>query len=377
MKIVIAPDSFKNCMSAAEAAEAIREGLAQALSHAEFDLIPMADGGEDTVRALVDATGGTLHAVEAADPLARPIQATYGILGDGETAVIEMAAASGIHLVDDAAKNPLEATTYGTGQLMRAALDAGAKRLILGIGGSATNDGGVGMAEALGARFLDENGRPIARGGGHLDWLRTIDRSGIDPRLADTAILIASDVTNPLTGPDGASAVVGPQKGADPDMVRRLDANLAHYVAVIADQIGRDVVRMPGAGAGLLAFTDAVMDSGVRIVARTVRLAEHARDADYCITGEGGIDFQTGYGKTPMGVAQAVHEGNPGIHVIALAGCVGEGVETLYELGVDAVFGIVPAAMPLERAIAQGRANLVRTARNVGRVVAMCAEVML
>lgn len=377
MKFVIAPDSFKNCMTAREAAEAIRAGLARVFPDAEYEMIPMADGGEGTVRSLVDATGGTLRRAEVLDPLQRPTRAAYGILGDGETAVIEMSAASGIQFVDDTTKNPLVTTTYGTGQLIRAALDDGARRIILGVGGSATNDGGAGMAEALGVRFLDADGNPIPRGGGFLDRLAKIDMTGIDPRLDETDIVIASDVTNPLVGPTGASAVFGPQKGATPGMVKRLDANLAYYAAVIADQVGRDVAYTPGAGgagglgAGLLAFTDVTMRSGVAIVSETVRLAARAAGADYCFTGEGGIDFQTQYGKTPMGVAQAVRRGEPGIRVIAFAGCVGEGIDQLYGLGIDAVFGIVPGAMPLAQALDEGPSNLSRAAENVARLIAL------
>ncbi|RSX50011.1 glycerate kinase [Bifidobacterium callimiconis] len=390
MKFVIAPDSFKGCMTAKQAAEAMRTGLRRVFPDAEYVMVPMADGGEGTVQSLVDATGGTLHQARVLDPLQRETVAEYGLLGSaadadadaddsatGPTAVIEMAAASGIQFVNDDTKNPLVTTTYGTGQLIRAALDDGARTIILGVGGSATNDGGAGMAEALGVRFLDADGNPIPRGGGFLDRLDRIDASGIDPRIAQTRILIASDVTNPLVGPKGASAVFGPQKGATPDMVAQLDANLTHYAAIIKRDLGIDVAHTPGAGgagglgAGLLAFTKSTMRSGVEIVSQTVRLADRAADADYCLTGEGGIDFQTQYGKTPMGVAQAVRRGNPNIGVIALAGYVGEGIDQLYDLGIDAVFGIVPAAVSLERALADGPANLERTAENVGRLIAL------
>ncbi|PWG66184.1 glycerate kinase [Bifidobacterium callitrichidarum] len=401
MKFVIAPDSFKNCMTAREAAEAIRAGLATVFPEAEYVMVPMADGGEGTVQSLVDATGGSLRHADVLDPLQRSVRATYGVLGSAadaaaaasadatdtaaadpvpaHTAVIEMAAASGIQFVDESTKNPLITTTYGTGQLIRAALDDGARRIIIGIGGSATNDGGAGMAEALGVRFLDADGNPIPRGGGFLNRLVTIDTSGLDPRIAETEILIASDVTNPLVGPKGASAVFGPQKGATPDMVRRLDANLAYYAAIISDQLGLDVAHTPGAGAagglgaGLLAFTKSQMRSGVKIVSETVGLAAKSEGADYCFTGEGGIDFQTQYGKTPMGVAQAAHQGNPDIGVIAFAGCVGEGIDQLYGLGIDAVFGIVPGAVTLDRALADGPANLARAAENVARLIALRA----
>ncbi|MBT1176964.1 glycerate kinase [Bifidobacterium callimiconis] len=390
MKFVIAPDSFKGCMTAKQAAEAMRAGLRRVFPDAEYVMVPMADGGEGTVQSLVDATGGTVRQARVLDPLQRETVAEYGLLGTaagtgeadadeaaGPTAVIEMAAASGIQFVNDDTKNPLATTTYGTGQLIRAALDDGARTIILGVGGSATNDGGAGMAEALGVRFLDADGNPIPRGGGFLDRLDRIDASGIDPRIAQTRILIASDVTNPLVGPKGASAVFGPQKGATPDMVAQLDANLTHYAAIIKRDLGIDVAHTPGAGgagglgAGLLAFTKSTMRSGVEIVSQTVRLSDRAKGADYCLTGEGGIDFQTQYGKTPMGVAQAVRRGNPNIGVIALAGYVGEGIDQLYDLGIDAVFGIVPAAVSLERALADGPANLERTAENVGRLIAL------
>ena len=337
MKFVIAPDSFKGCMTAKQACAAIRDGLLRVFPDAEYVMVPMADGGEGTVRSLVDATHGRICSAQVLDPLQRETFAEYGILGNandsGLTAIIEMSAASGIQFVDEHTRNPLVATTYGTGQLMKHALDDGVRTIILGVGGSATNDGGAGMAEALGVRFLDEHGNPIPRGGGFLDRLATVDVSGLDPRIANTRILIASDVTNPLVGPTGASAVFGPQKGATPQMVTQLDNNLAHYAAVIKDQLGIDVAHTPGAGgagglgAGLLAFTQSTMRAGVDIVSSTVRLVERAEGADYCFTGEGGIDFQTKFGKTPMGVAKAVRERNPHIGVVAFAGHVGEGID--------------------------------------------------
>lgn len=379
MKFVIAPDSFKGCMTAKQACAAIRDGLLRVFPDAEYVMVPMADGGEGTVRSLVDATHGRICSAQVLDPLQRETVAEYGILGNandsGLTAIIEMSAASGIQFVDEHTRNPLVATTYGTGQLMKQALDDGVRTIILGVGGSATNDGGAGMAEALGVRFLDKHGNPIPRGGGFLDRLATVDVSGLDPRIANTCILIASDVTNPLVGPTGASAVFGPQKGATPRMVAQLDSNLAHYATVIQTQLGIEVAHAPGTGgagglgAGLLAFTQSTMRAGVEIVSSIVRLAELAEGADYCFTGEGGIDFQTKYGKTPMGVAKAVRERNPHIGVVAFAGHVGEGIDQLYDVGIDAVFGIVPGAMPLNEAIADGPRNLIRAAENVGRLI--------
>ncbi|WP_065464985.1 glycerate kinase [Bifidobacterium breve] len=379
MKFVIAPDSFKGCMTAKQACAAIRDGLLRVFPDAEYVMVPMADGGEGTVRSLVDATHGRICSAQVLDPLQRETFAEYGILGNandsGLTAIIEMSAASGIQFVDEHTRNPLVATTYGTGQLMKHALDDGVRTIILGVGGSATNDGGAGMAEALGVRFLDEHGNPIPRGGGFLDRLATVDVSGLDPRIANTCILIASDVTNPLVGPTGASAVFGPQKGATPRMVAQLDSNLAHYATVIQTQLGIEVAHAPGTGgagglgAGLLAFTQSTMRAGVEIVSSIVRLAELAEGADYCFTGEGGIDFQTKYGKTPMGVAKAVRERNSDIGVIAFAGNVGEGIDQLYDVGIDAVFGIVSGAMSLDKAIAAGPENLSRAAENVGRLI--------
>lgn len=379
MKFVIAPDSFKGCMTAKQACAAIRDGLLRVFPDAEYVMVPMADGGEGTVRSLVDATHGRICSAQVLDPLQRETVAEYGILGNandsGLTAIIEMSAASGIQFVDEHTRNPLVATTYGTGQLMKHALDDGVRTIILGVGGSATNDGGAGMAEALGVRFLDGHGNPIPRGGGFLDRLATVDVSGLDPRIANTCILIASDVTNPLVGPTGASAVFGPQKGATPRMVAQLDSNLAHYATVIQTQLGIEVAHAPGTGgagglgAGLLAFTQSTMRAGVEIVSSIVRLAELAEGADYCFTGEGGIDFQTKYGKTPMGVAKAVRERNSDIGVIAFAGNVGEGIDQLYDVGIDAVFGIVSGAMSLDKAIAAGPENLSRAAENVGRLI--------
>lgn len=379
MKFVIAPDSFKGCMTAKQACAAIRDGLLRVFPDAEYVMVPMADGGEGTVRSLVDATHGRICSAQVLDPLQRETFAEYGILGNandsGLTAIIEMSAASGIQFVDEHTRNPLVATTYGTGQLMKHALDDGVRTIILGVGGSATNDGGAGMAEALGVRFLDEHGNPIPRGGGFLDRLATVDVSGLDPRIANTCILIASDVTNPLVGPTGASAVFGPQKGATPRMVAQLDSNLAHYATVIQTQLGIEVAHAPGTGgagglgAGLLAFTQSTMRAGVEIVSSIVRLAELAEGADYCFTGEGGIDFQTKYGKTPMGVAKAVRERNSDIGVIAFAGNVGEGIDQLYDVGIDAVFGIVSGVMSLDKAIAAGPENLSRAAENVGRLI--------
>lgn len=377
MKIVIAPDSFKGSLTARQAADAIEAGVRRAIPDAECVKIPMADGGEGTVRSLVDATGGAIVTARVTDPLGLPTDAEYGILGDGRTAVIEMAAASGIQYVDETTRNPLITTTYGTGELIRDALDHGVEAIIVGLGGSATNDGGAGMAQALGVRLLDAAGRDLPFGGSALADLADVDCSGVDPRLGTVDIRLACDVTNPLTGPRGASAVFGPQKGATPTMVERLDRALAHYAAVIRERLGREVDTVPGAGAagglgaGFLAFTDATMSSGVDIVVDATGLKDKAAGADWCITGEGGIDSQTRYGKTPMGVARAVREASPGCHVVALAGNIGRGVEQLYELGFDAIFGIMPGVATMREAVDNAAANVERTAENVARMIAV------
>lgn len=375
MKIIIAPDSFKGSLTARQAADAITAGVTRVIPDAECVAIPMADGGEGTMRSLVDATGGSTVTHQVTGPLGIPVDAEYGILGDERTAIIEMASASGIQHVDETTRNPLTATTYGTGELIRDALDHGVTHIIVGLGGSATNDGGAGMAQALGARLLDANGRDLPHGGAALADLADIDCSNIDTRLKTVTIRLACDVNNPLTGPRGASRVFGPQKGATEAMTERLDHALAHYAAVVRERLGREIETVPGAGAagglgaGLLAFADASMSSGVDLVVEATGLKKKAMGAQWCLTGEGGIDAQTQYGKTPMGVARAVHEVSPECRVVALAGSIGNGVERLYELGFDAIFGIMPGVATMREAIDQAAVNLERTAENVARLI--------
>ncbi|MBJ7643441.1 glycerate kinase [Weissella confusa] len=375
MKFVIAPDSFKESMTAKEATVAIQAGLQKIFPDAEYELVPMADGGEGTVQSLVDATNGQLITTDVQNPLDETVSAFYGVLGDQQTAVIEMSAASGIQFVTTETKNPLITTTYGTGQLIKDALDRGMRRFIIGLGGSATNDGGAGMAEALGVQFLDENGQQIARGGAALATLHEIDMSNLDPRVAESEFLLASDVTNPLVGETGASAVFGPQKGATPAMVAELDAALTNYAAVIEAQLGVDLANTPGAGAagglgaGMLAFTQAKMQSGISLVVEATEVVAKAANADVAFVGEGAIDFQTQYGKTPMGAAQAIKQASPNAKVIGLAGYVGDGIDALYDLGIDAVFSIVPGAVDLPTAMKTGEANLTRTAENIARLL--------
>lgn len=372
---LLAPDSFKESMTAKEVCEAMEIGIKRAIPDAVCIHVPMADGGEGTVQSLIDATGGRLIKKEVTGPLGTPVLAQYGILGDGKTAVIEMASASGIHYVTKETKNPFITTTLGTGELIRDCLEQGITDIILGIGGSATNDGGTGMAVALGYQFLDKNGDQLPLGGGFLGELHTIDTSNVIPQVKNCNILVASDVTNPLCGERGASVVFGPQKGATPDMVQILDKNLHHYSQVVHEQLGINVADIPGAGAagglgaGLLAFTNSTMKKGIDIVIEYTKLKEKMQNVDYCFTGEGGIDFQTKFGKAPYGVSQAAKSVNSAIKVIALAGYVGKDVEALYEEGFDAIFGIVPGAADLETLLGQGKENIIRTSESIARLL--------
>ena len=368
-KIVIAPDSYKESLSALEVAQAIEAGFRRVFPSAEYVLVPVADGGEGTVDAMVAATGGHKEVVAVSGPLGEPVEAFYGLTGDGATAVIEMAAASGLALVSPDRRNPLLTTSCGTGELIRAALDAGARRFILGIGGSATNDGGAGMIQALGGKLLKADGTPIALGGAGLGELTTIDLSGLDPRLSELVIEVACDVNNPLCGPKGASAVFGPQKGATPEMVAQLDANLARYADCIEQALGKQVKDIPGAGAAggmgaaLVGLLGAELKPGIQIVIDALKLADEVADADLVITGEGRIDSQTIHGKTPIGVARCAKRfGKP---VIGIAGCLTDDCGVVHDHGIDAVFAVVNRAMSLPEAIATATTNLQLTARNV------------
>ena len=375
MKIVIAPDSFKESLTALEVAEAIEAGLKKVLPDAEYVKVPMADGGEGTVQSLVDATEGRLISAEVCAPLGNKVKAEFGLSGDGRTAIIEMAAASGLHLVPPEARNPLRTTSYGTGELILAALDEGVEKIIVGIGGSATNDGGAGMLQALGALLLDAQHQPIGAGGGCLQDLAAIDLSGLDKRLAGVEIVVACDVDNPLCGEKGASAVFGPQKGATPEMVQALDSGLLHFAAIAARDLGLDIQSPAGAGAaggmggGVLLLPDARLQAGVQIVMEAVKLAEKVQDADLVITGEGRMDAQSVHGKTPIGVAHTAKAfGKP---VIAIVGCLREDYEVVYAQGIDAVFPIIRQLGSLEEILQHGRDNLVSAAQNVARIYQM------
>lgn len=373
MKIVIAPDSFKESLTALEVAQAIQTGFVRIFPQAEFELVPMADGGEGTVQSLVDATGGILQKVAVSHPLAGGVQATFGLSGESKTAFIEMAEASGLHLVPSEQRNPLKTTSFGTGELIKAALDCGVQKILLGIGGSATNDGGVGMLQALGASFRNAQGQEIGFGGEQLADITLIDLSQLDPRLAQVEIEVACDVNNPLCGEQGASAIFGPQKGATPEMVQQLDTALAHFADKVQQQLGLNIADYAGAGAaggmggGLLLLPKVRLKSGVQIVVQATQLAEKIQTADFVITGEGRMDAQSIAGKTPVGVANVAKQfGKP---VIAIVGSLRADYPVVYQHGIDAVFPILHEIKGLAETLQAGRENLISTAENVARLL--------
>lgn len=370
MKIVIATDKFKEALSARQACEAIERGIRGALPDAQVEVVPMADGGDGTAEALIAATGGEWRESMVADPLGRPVRAPWGLLGESKTAIIEMAAASGLSLVPAEHRDPTKTTTYGTGELIRAALDARATRILIGIGGSATTDGGAGAAQALGVSFLKPDGSlftdPLT--GGDLPNIARIDMSGLDPRLARTPIEIACDVDNPLLGPQGAAAVYGPQKGATPAQVELLDQALARLADLIERDLGKNVRDLAGAGAagglgaGLVAFTDGQLRRGVQMVMAANGLADRVRGADLVITGEGRLDRQSLMGKVIAGVVEAAR--SAGVPVIAMVGGLGEGGESAAEL-LDGCYPITPPEMPLHEALARTAERLESTTQQV------------
>ena len=355
--VVVAPDSFKGSLSAVQAAEAMERGVLDAWPDSRVVKIPIADGGEGTVEALVTATCGRYQTCTVRGPLGRPVEARWGVLGDGRTAVVEMAAASGLTLVPEGRRDPRIASTFGTGQLIRAVLDAGFRRLVIGIGGSATNDGGSGMAKALGVRLLDGRGDTLPEGGAALSRLASVDLSRVDPRLAGTEILVACDVDNPLTGPRGASAVYGPQKGATPAVVAELDAALERYAAVSSGATGRDVAGLPGAGAagglgaGLLLFTPARLVPGIDLVLDSTRFDDQVRGASLVVVGEGRTDHQTAMGKAPVGVARVASR--HGVPVLLVSGSLGPGAEEVLAHGIGRIVQASPPEMPLQEAMAR------------------------
>ena len=357
MKVLIAPQAFKGALSAVDAAQAIARGVIRAVPSAETVTVPIADGGDGTVDALVGATDGQRFRTQVIGPLGEPVFAHWGAMGDGQTAVIEMAQASGLALVPPRRRDPRITTSFGTGQLIAESLDRGYRRLIVGLGGSATNDGGAGMAQALGVHLLDSNGKELPRGGGALTRLAAVDVQGLYPALESAELIVATDVTNPLCGPHGASAVYGPQKGATPQIVRVLDHALAHYADVLSRTLGRDVASEPGAGAaggvgaGLMAFTSATLRSGIDLVCELLDFDGYLEGADLLITGEGRIDGSTTYNKAPVGVARRAKARN--IPVLAVAGSLGTGYREVYRHGIDAVVCIADRPMSFRDSLAR------------------------
>lgn len=375
MNVLIATDSFKDSLSAKLVGQALKRGFLKGFPGALVNILPMSDGGEGTVQSVMDSTKGEIIKLKVMDPLMRPSESFYGITGDGSTAIIEMAAASGLEKLKPSERNPWFTTTFGTGELIKNALERGCHKIYVGIGGSATNDCGTGMAEALGVRFVNEKGSVVGKGGGYLDEIAGIDMSAINPGIRSAKIKVACDVSNPLCGPEGASFVYGPQKGADKEMAAKLDKNLEHFAGIIKSELGKDVASIPGSGAagglgaGLIAFLDAELTKGFEMVAGIVDLESKIRDADLVITGEGKIDYQTQFGKTPFGVASLAKKYN--IPVIAIGGTIEQGADVLYKLGVNALYSIADRPMTLEESILRTAELLEDTGERIARTLSI------
>lgn len=372
MRILVCPDKFKGSLSAPRVASAMAEGFKAAWPGVEIDEAPMADGGDGTVDAFLAATGGTLHKTIVTGPLGETSPSFYGVLGDGQACVIEMAAASGLAMVPDAQRNPLHTTSFGTGELIRQALDAGYRSFIVGIGGSATNDGGLGMLAALGLRFYDENGALLGHTGADMLRVRRVDASGLDARIGASSIRVACDVSNPLCGPDGASAIFGPQKGATPDMIPTLDAGLARLEQLLHGALGVAYANVPGAGAaggigGALLAIGAELQMGTQIVIDAANLRERCAQADLLLTGEGATDPSTLFGKVPDAMGALAKES--GVPCICLSGSVLDGYQPVYDRGVTAVFSIINRPMELSDAMTGAQGLIVDAAHNIGRAL--------
>ncbi|RLL49245.1 glycerate kinase [Acinetobacter cumulans] len=371
---VLAPDSFKESLSAQQACNAMRRAILNVIPHADVIAVPMADGGEGTVDALLSVCYGQTHAITVRGPLPNQrIHTYFGLIDGGKTAVIEMAKANGIHLVTVRARNPSLTSTYGTGEMIKAALDLGVNKIIIGLGGSITNDGGAGMAEALGVQFLNDQASEFEVCGGNLHQVVQVDVTQLDPRLVQTEIIIASDVNNPLCGVNGASYIFAPQKGATQQMVQQLDQNLSHYADVVEATLGCTLRNVQGAGAagglgfGLMAFAGAFIQSGIALMIEQTQLVQKIAQADYVLTSEGKIDHQTKLGKTPYGVAQVAKQFNK--PVIAFAGVVGESIAELYDLGFTQIVGINPPNCALEDALKNAETNLQKACENIAKLL--------
>jgi glycerate kinase len=363
LKILVAPNAFKGSLTAADAASAIREGILAVLPDAEIIELPVADGGDGTADVLIrGTTGKIIYQPDILDPLGRPRTATFGMMGDAKTAVIEMASASGLTLVPPEQRNPMFATSYGTGQLIKACLDYGCTKIIVGVGGSATVDGGAGMAQALGIRLVTKSGESIRPGAQDLGSLAKIDTNHLDSRLSAVEIMVACDVDNPLVGPNGAARVFGPQKGADPEMVDQLEQSLTHFAYIIERTLDKQVATIPyggaagGLSAGLYAFLNAQLVSGIDLILDLLNFDAIVQTVDLVITGEGCIDAQTVHGKAPIGVAIAAKK--YGIPVIGLAGIISDNAHIVYDHGIDALVPITPYPITLDEAMQNARTLL-------------------
>lgn len=380
MKVVIAIDSFKGSLSSAELGEALEKGIRKVYEDAEVIKVPIADGGEGTVEAMVEGTGGEFIEIEVHDPLMRPIMAKYGILGNGKTAIIEMAAASGLPLVPQALRNPMKTSTYGTGEMVKDAIERGCREFILGIGGSATNDGGLGMMQALGFKFYDEKGTLLGQGGEIMERVAKIDASEVLKEIRECSFLVACDVDNPFYGPRGAAHVFSRQKGASEEMVIELDNGLKKLAETIKNILGKEIDFLPGAGAagglggGLVAFLDATLKPGTEIILEEVGLERHLKDADFVITGEGRIDFQTVMGKAPIGVAKLAKK--YGVPAIGVAGSIGKDAEAVHSEGLESFFSILSSPMSLEEAMRRETAEeaVSKSAEEIFRLIRVCQK---
>ncbi len=380
MKVVIAIDSFKGSLSSEELSLAIENGIRKVYSSAEVDKVPIADGGEGTVEALVKGSGGSIIEKEVCGPLVSPVKARYGILGDNKTAVIEMAAASGLPLVPKDKKNPMKATTYGTGELIKDAIKMGCRKFIVGIGGSATNDAGMGMLQALGFKFLDKDGNELGYGGEQLDKVVSLDSANVLPELEECNFLVACDVDNPLYGKNGAAHVYARQKGATDSMVLDLDKKLEFFGDFIKENLGKDISKVPGTGAagglggGFIAFLNAELKPGVDIILQAVKLEERIKGADFVITGEGRIDSQSVMGKAPTGVSKICAKN--AIPVIALAGCVADDAGATHDYGISALFSTINYPIDLEKAMEKKLASsfVERNSEEIFRLIKVCEK---
>lgn len=372
MKIVIAPDSFKESLAADQVAEAIQEGFVSFFPNAEYHLLPIADGGEGTIQALTSANNGVLETITITGPLGNPVNAKIAFSHNGKTAFIEMAKACGLHLVPLESRNPLQTTTYGVGELLLYAIERGVEEVIIGVGGSSTNDGGMGMAAALGYQFFDEKGNKLSGVGQNLEKVETISSVHRDPRIDHVKITVAADVENPLTGPNGATYVYGPQKGLPDSLLAEVDAAMGRFYRLAGAAMGKDVSLMKcsgaggGIGASLLLFANAEIKKGIELVLEQLHVKEICQDTDIVIVGEGKIDGQTLFGKAPIGVASCAP---PSATVIAICGGIGEGSEVLYDHGIDAIFPTIPALAPKETIMNNAYQNIKRTARNVAALL--------